>query len=86
MTDYAMFTPAGNAAVDSIVNYYADGAQDHNDLYDLVVGDLECLRAIKAFVEACDTEVREAVYQQCLRLFPIPVFRTVRNKTVDTTA
>jgi hypothetical protein len=83
---YGMLTQDGDAAVDSIVNYYADEAQDHNHLYDLVVGDLERLHAIKAFAEACDTEVREAVYQQCLRLFPMPVFRTVRNKTVDTTA
>ena len=57
---------------------------DHNGLYDLVLADLERLQTIKAFAEATDTEVREAVYQECLRLRPVPVFRTRRNKTVDT--
>lgn len=83
---YAMFTSEGDAAVDAIVRWHLDQSADHNHLYDLVLGDLERLQTIKAFAEACDTAVREAVYQQCLRLFPVPVFRTVRNKTVDTTA
>jgi cytochrome P450 len=83
MTDYAMFTLAGDAAVQGIINSYKDAEVDHNGLYDLVLGDLERLQTIRAFAEATDTAVREAVYQECLRLRPQIVFRTRRNKTVD---
>jgi cytochrome P450 len=83
MTNYAMFTPAVSA-VQAIVDSHKDAEVDHNGLYDLVLADLERLQTIKAFAEATDTAVREAVYQECLRLRPMIVFRTVRNKTVDT--
>ena len=86
MTDYAMFTSAGNTAVQAIIDCYADREVTHKGLYNLVVGDLECLETVSAFQEATDTAVREAVYQECLRLRPVPVFRTCRNKTVDTAA
>lgn len=82
--DYGMFTAAGNAAVHAIIEHHVEQAQDHNDLYDHVLGDLERLETVKAFAEATDTEVRERVYQQCLRLFPVPVFVSRRNKMVDT--
>lgn len=84
MTDYAMFTTAGEAAVEAIVvHHLSKDPADHNDLYDRVLGDLERLQHVAAFAEATDTAVREAVYQRCLELFPVPVFRTRRKKTVD---
>jgi hypothetical protein len=83
MTNYAMFTLDGNAAVNSIIEYHLDAEVDHNGLYDLVLGDLERLQTIAAFAEATDTAVREAVYQRCLELKFVPIFRTTRNKTVD---
>jgi len=86
MTDYAMFTDAGNAAVQGIIESHEDAEVDHNQLYDLVLTDLERLETVTAFREATDTAVREAVYQECLRLRPKIVFRTRRNKTVDTAA
>jgi hypothetical protein len=58
VTDYGMFTDAGNGAVEGIVQ----GAIS-NDLYwDEVV---DCLRALSnrdGFAEAMDTVVRENVY------------------------
>ena len=84
MTDFAMFTAEGNAAVQGIINSHDNAEVDHNGLYDLVLGDLERLETVTAFREATDTAVREAVYQECLRLRPQLVFRTVRKKTVDT--
>lgn len=87
MNHYAMFTTAGEAAVEAIVvHHLSKDPADHNDLYDRVLGDLERLQTVAAFSEATDTEVRETVYQRCLELFPVPVFRTRRNKTVDTPA
>ena len=87
MTDYAMFTTAGNAAVEAIVvHHLSTDPADHYQLYDLVYQDLERLQTVAAFAEATDTAVREAVYQRCLKLLPVPVFRTRRNKTVDSTA
>ena len=84
MNHYAMFTTAGDAAVEAIVvHHLSTDPTDHNDLYDRVLGDLERLETVAAFAEATDTAVREAVYQRCLALLPVPVFRTCRNKTVD---
>jgi len=83
--NYEMFTDIGDIAVGAIVRYHNDRAEvDHSGLYDLVLGDLERLQTVTAFAEATDTDVREAVYQICLELRPVPVFRSVRNKTVDT--
>lgn len=82
--DYGMFTAGGNAAVHAIIEQHVEQAQDHNDLYDRVLGDLERLQTVTAFREATDTEVRERVYQQCLKLFPVPVFVSRRKKKVDT--
>lgn len=76
---YGMFTRAGNVAVEAIVNSYTDRAEDHNQLFDLVYRDLETLQTVRAFAEATDTEVREAVYKRCQREFPVPVFRSVRS-------
>ena len=77
--DYQMFTTEGNAAVQGIINDHATKDVDHNELYDFVLTDLERLQTVTAFAEATDTAVREAVYQRCLQLRPIPVFRSVRS-------
>jgi len=79
--NYAMFTRVGNIAVDAIIvqQHSENSDVDHNGLYDLVLGDLERLGTVTAFREATDTAVREAVYQRCLKLRPVPVFRSVRG-------
>lgn len=79
MNDYAMFTRAGNLAVNEIVVHRAQQAEDHNQLYDLVHQDLQRLQTVSAFAEATDTEVREQVYKRCLREFSVPVFRSIRS-------
>lgn len=79
MTDYAMFTRAGDDAVELIISHYIEQAEDHNQLYDLVHQDLQRLQTVRAFAEATDTDVREAVYKQCQQAFPVPVFRSVRG-------
>ena len=85
MTDYAMFTTAGNAAVEAIVvDHLSKDPINHNDLYNRVADDLGRLQTVAAFAEATDTAVREAVYQRCQELLQVPVFRSVRNKSVDT--
>jgi len=82
--NYQMFTKAGNIAVDAVVQSHVDTEVDHKQLYELVYADLAQLQAVSAFSECTDTEVREAVYAQCKVLRPVPVFRSVRNKSVDT--
>lgn len=83
MHDYAMFTDTGNLVVADIIHSWArcDSVEDHHQLYDLVMRDLDKLQTIDAYSEATDTAVREAVYQQCQTLFPVPVFVSRRGKT-----
>jgi hypothetical protein len=63
MSDYAMYTEAGNAAVDAIVRtariLKLDWPQVYNELGSLAE------RFPKVFGEATDTAVRECVYDAC---------------------
>ena len=66
MTDFAMFTDAGNIAVKAIADeYIGRGFDDAEMLFDCVMGDVESLSHCQAFEEADDTAVREAVFVYC---------------------
>jgi len=66
MTDFAMFTDAGNIAVKAIADeYIGRGFDDAEMLFDCVMGDVESLSHCQAFEEASDTAVREAVFVYC---------------------
>ena len=72
MTDYGMFTDAGNAAVDAVfeaVKKIFITSYDYKDTYDgtgifyhVALPMLESLEEKPEFEEAGDTAVREAVY------------------------
>ena len=63
MSDYAMYTDAGNNAVDAIVctakNLQSDWPNVYNELCSLAA------RCPEEFGEATDTAVRECVYDAC---------------------
>ena len=61
MTNFAMFTDAGNDAVGSIVKL----AISQNLSWTVVHGLLEALSQDERFSEATDTAVRETVYMAC---------------------
>ena len=66
MTDFTMFTDAGNIAVKAIADeYIGRGFDDAEMLFDCVMGDVESLSHCQAFEEASDTAVREAVFVYC---------------------
>lgn len=58
MKDFAMFTPAGDAAVAAIV----DTAIENYRGYGWVAAQLAKLAKVDIFAEATDTAVREACY------------------------
>ena len=57
--DYGMFTDAGNAVVDSIVEMGRKHQLSWHTVYDM----LEAISLEEAYEEATDTAVREAVYE-----------------------
>ena len=59
---YGMFTMAGNAAVEKIVEDRLSPANTPNEAYALIAEDLIKLQTIPCFSEADDTEVRECVW------------------------
>ena len=61
MTNFAMFTDAGNDAVGSIVKL----AISQNLSWNVVQGLLKALSQDERFEEATDTAVRETVYMAC---------------------
>jgi hypothetical protein len=61
MTNFAMFTDAGNDAVGSIVKL----AIAQNLSWSVVQGLLKALSQDERFEEATDTAVRETVYMAC---------------------
>jgi hypothetical protein len=63
MTDYQMFTDAGNAAVAAIVEDAVDRYTNPTDAWERCCTELEKLQTVEAFAEADDTAVREAVYE-----------------------
>ena len=66
MTNFAMFTDVGNAAVKTIADeFIGRGFLDAEMLFDCVIGDVENLSGCQAFDEASDTAVREAVFVYC---------------------
>ena len=70
MTNFEMFTDAGNIAVKAIANeYIGRGFDDLEMLFDCVMGDVESLSHCQAFEEATDTAVREAVWVFCQASF-----------------
>ena len=62
MSDYQMFTDAGNAAVAAIVEDAVDRYTNPTDAWERCYTELEKLQAVEAFAEATDTAVREAVW------------------------
>ena len=61
MTNFAMYTDAGNDAVGSIVKL----AVSQNLSWTVVQGLLNALSQDERFEEATDTAVRETVYMAC---------------------
>ena len=78
MTDYGMFTDAGNAAVEAIVDNSAAHFETFEDAYVWAEQELEYLGRTSSFSEADDTAVREAVYAELRKEFPTVIFRSVR--------
>ena len=70
MTNFAMFTDAGNAAVKAVADeFIGRGFTDVEELFNCVMGDLESLSQCQAFEEATDTAVREEVFTYCEKSF-----------------
>ena len=70
MTNLAMFTDVGNAAVKAVADeFIGRGFDDFEMLFDCVMGDLEELSGCQAFEEATDTAVREEVFAYCQASF-----------------
>ena len=66
MTDFAMFTDAGNIAVKAVADeFIGRGFTDVQELFDCVMMDLEGLSKCQVFEEATDTAVREEVFSYC---------------------
>ena len=66
MTNFAMFTDTGNAAVKAVADeFIGRGFTDLDELFDCVMGDVESLSHCQAFEEATDTAVREEVFVYC---------------------
>jgi len=78
MTDYAMFTNAGNAAVEAIVDNSAANFETFEDAYGWAEQELEYLSRTSTFSAADDNAVREAVYTELRKQFPAVIFRSVR--------
>jgi hypothetical protein len=70
MTNFEMFTDAGNAAVEAVANeFIGRGFTDLEELFNCVMGDLDSLSECQVFEEATDTAVREAVWVFCQESF-----------------
>lgn len=78
MRDYEMFSSAGNAAVDGIVETAVDRFEDRNEAWDWAANELELLSQTSTYGEADDTAVREAVYEAIEAAFPVAMFKSVR--------
>lgn len=78
MRDFEMFSGAGNAAVGGIVRQAIDAFDNRNDAWDWAANELELLSATSTYGEADDTAVREAVYEELVKFFVEPTFKTVR--------
>ena len=78
MSDYQMFTDAGNAAVDEIVRKVLKQERDRNTAYGWIYAELEKLETVEVFAEATDTAVREAVWDAVCAALPEAVFSSVR--------
>ena len=83
MTDYGMFTDAGNSAVDAVfeaVKKIFITSYDYKDTYDgtgifyhVALPMLESLEVMPEFEEAGDTAVREAMFTKLLDAGIIPI-------------
>jgi len=70
MTNFAMFTDAGNAAVKAVADeFIGRGFTDLEELFNCVMGDLDSLSKCQVFEEATDTAVREEVFTYCEKSF-----------------
>lgn len=70
MTNFAMFTDAGNAAVKAIADeFIGRGFNDLEELFNCVMGDVKSLSDCQVFAEADDTSVREEVFVYCQASF-----------------
>lgn len=77
-TDYEMFSSHGNAAVEGIVRQAIDAFDNRDDAWDWAANELELLAATSTYGEADDTAVREAVYEELVKFFVEPTFKSVR--------
>ncbi len=83
ITDYGMFTDAGNSAVDAVfeaVKKIFITSYDYKDTYDgtgifyhVALPMLESLEVMPEFEEAGDTAVREAMFTKLLDAGIIPI-------------
>lgn len=71
MSDYQMFTDAGNAAVAAIVKDAVDRCGGHGAAWERCASELEKLQTVEAFAEADDTAVREAVWSAVSVAYPL---------------
>lgn len=78
MTNHAMFTNAGNSAVDAIIDNAAAHFETFEDAYTWTLEELDYLSRTSTFSEATDTAVRESVYAALKKEFPTLVFKSVR--------
>ena len=76
--DFAMFTDAGNAAVDGIVETAVDRFETFDEAWPWVLAELTALGTTSTYSEADDTAVREAVWEALTAAYPEPVFSSVR--------
>ena len=70
MTNFAMFTDVGNAAVKAVADeFIGRGFDDLEELFNCVMIDLNSLSECQVFEEATDTAVREEVFAYCQASF-----------------
>ena len=70
MTNFEMFTDAGNATVKAIADeFIGRGFTDLEELFNCANGELISLAECQVFGEADDTAVREEVFAYCKASF-----------------
>lgn len=78
ISDWGMFTVAGNVAVGHIVENVSKKYETKHESFHAIVAELEKLQCVSCFAEATDTEVRERIWKHHSDIFPEIVFRSSR--------
>jgi hypothetical protein len=78
MREFEMFSAAGNAAVEGIVDNAVAHFDNLEDATDWAYNELELLASTSTYGEADDTAVREAVFVALRAAFPQLMFKSVR--------